>query len=96
MAEQETQKALKMVDIVDFSMQDKPIKVADAFNTLIADKVTNSIDARKQEVSAKMFADKVEEVIPILSHLNLTDVLYTQELAKISYMTYHYMIHLHY
>ena len=61
MAEQETQKALKMVDIVDFSMQDKPIKVADAFNTLIADKVTNSIDARKQEVSAKMFADKVEE-----------------------------------
>ena len=61
MAEQETQKALKMVDIVDFSMQDKPIKVTDAFNTLIADKVTNSIDARKQEVSAKMFADKVEE-----------------------------------
>ena len=61
MAEQKTQKALKMVDIVDFSMQDKPIKVADAFNTLIADKVTNSIDARKQEVSAKMFADKVEE-----------------------------------
>ena len=61
MAEQETQKALKMVDIVDFSMQDKPIKVTDAFNTLIADKVTNSIDTRKQEVSAKMFADKIEE-----------------------------------
>ena len=50
-----------MVDIVDFSMQDKPIKVTDAFNTLIADKVTNSIDTRKQEVSAKMFADKIEE-----------------------------------
>ena len=46
MAEQETQRELKMVDIVDFSMQDKPIKVTDAFNTLIADKVTNSIDAR--------------------------------------------------
>ena len=61
MAEQETQRELKMVDIVDFSMQDKPIKVTDAFNTLIADKVTNSIDARKQEVSAKMFADKIEE-----------------------------------
>ena len=61
MAEQETQRELKMVDIVDFSMQDKPIKVTDAFNTLIADKVTNSIDARKQEVSAKMFADKVEQ-----------------------------------
>ena len=50
-----------MVDIVDFSMQDKPIKVTDAFNTLIADKVTSSIDTRKQEVSAKMFADKIEE-----------------------------------
>ena len=61
MAEQETQRELKMVDIVDFSMQDKPIKVTDAFNTLIADKVTNSIDTRKHEVSAKMFADKIEE-----------------------------------
>ena len=61
MAEQETQRELKMVDIVDFSMQDKPIKVTDAFNTLIADKVTNSIDARKQEVSAKMYANKIEE-----------------------------------
>ena len=61
MAEHETQRELKMVDIVDFSMQDKPIKVTDAFNTLIADKVTNSIDARKQEVSAKMFANKIEE-----------------------------------
>ena len=61
MAEQETQRELKMVDIVDFSKQDKPIKVTDAFNTLIADKVTSSIDVRKQEVSAKMFADKIEE-----------------------------------
>ncbi len=61
MAEQEKAREIKMVDIVDFSMQDKPIKVTDAFNTLIADKVTNSIDARKQEVSARMFADKVEE-----------------------------------
>ena len=61
MAEQEIQKALKMVDIVDFSMQDKPIKVTDAFNTLIADKVTSAIDTRKQDVSARMFADKVEE-----------------------------------
>ena len=63
MAEQDTQRELKMVEIVDFSMQDKPIKVTDAFNTLIADKVTNSIDARKQEVSAKMFADKIEPEI---------------------------------
>ena len=36
MAEQETQRELKMVDIVDFSMQDKPINVKYSFNTLIA------------------------------------------------------------
>ena len=61
MAEQQVPRELRTVDIVDFSMQDKPVKVTDAFNTLIADKVTNSIDVRKQEVSAKMFADKIEE-----------------------------------
>ena len=61
MAEQQTQRELKMVDIVDFSMQDKATKVTDAFNTLIADKVTSAIDARKQDVSARMFADKIEE-----------------------------------
>ena len=61
MAEQQEPRELRTVDIVDFSMQDKPVKVTDAFNTLIADKVTNSIDTRKQEVSAKMFADKIEE-----------------------------------
>ena len=61
MAEQETAREIKTVDIVDFSMQDKPIKVTDAFNTLISDKVVDSISTRKQEVSAKMFADKIEE-----------------------------------
>ena len=61
MAEQQVPRELRTVDIVDFSMQDKPVKDTDAFNTLIADKVTNSIDTRKQEVSAKMFADKIEE-----------------------------------
>ena len=50
-----------MVDIVDFSMQDKPFKVTDAFNTLISDKVVDSISTKKQEVSAQMFADKIEE-----------------------------------
>ena len=59
MAEQERE--TRTVDIVDFSMQDKPVKVTDAFNTLISDKVVDSISTRKQEVSAKMFADKVEE-----------------------------------
>ena len=51
MAEQEKAREIKMVDIVDFSMQDKATKVTDAFNTLIADEVTSAIDARKQDVS---------------------------------------------
>ena len=61
MAEQETAKEIKTVDIVDFSMQDKPIKVTDAFNTLISDKVVDSIASRKQDVAASMFTSKIEE-----------------------------------
>ena len=58
MAEQEANKEIKTVDIVDFSMQDKPIKVTDAFNSLISDKVVDSITSRKQDVATKMFSNK--------------------------------------
>ena len=61
MAEQSTQKDYKTVDIVDFAMQGKPTKINDAFGQLISNKVVDSLATRKQEVSAKMFADKVEE-----------------------------------
>ena len=61
MAEQETNKEIKMVDIVDFSMQDKPVKVTDAFNSLISNKVVDSIATRKQDVATSMFTSKVEE-----------------------------------
>ena len=61
MAEQETNKEIKMVDIVDFSMQDKPVKVTDAFNSLISNKVVDSITSKKQDVATSMFTSKVEE-----------------------------------
>ena len=61
MAEQPVQKDFKTVDIVDFAMQGKPTKINDAFGQLISNKVVDSLATRKQEVSAKMFADKVEE-----------------------------------
>ena len=61
MAEQEAGREIKTVDIVDFSMQDKPIKVTDAFNTLISDKVVDSIASRKQDVATSMFTNKIEE-----------------------------------
>ena len=61
MAEQPAQKDYNTVDIVDFAMQGKPTKINDAFGQLISNKVVDSLATRKQEVSAKMFADKVEE-----------------------------------
>ena len=61
MAEQLVQKNYNTVDIVDFAMQGKPTKINDAFGQLISNKVVDSLANRKQEVSAKMFADKVEE-----------------------------------
>ena len=61
MAEQQTQQNFKTVDIIDFAMQSKPIRVNDAFGQLISNKVVNSLASRKQEVSAKMFTDKVED-----------------------------------
>jgi hypothetical protein len=60
MAEQPTQKEFKSVDIVDFAMNSQPIKVNDAFDSIIADKVMSSLATRKQEVSASMFRDKIE------------------------------------
>ena len=39
MAEQPTQKEFKAVDIVDYAMSSQPIRVNDAFDSIIADKV---------------------------------------------------------
>ena len=60
MAEQPAQKEFKTVDIVDFSMQGNPTKVNDVFGQLISSKIVDSLASKKQEVSAKLFADKVE------------------------------------
>jgi hypothetical protein len=61
MAEQPTQKEFKAVDIVDYAMQGNPLRINDAFGHLISNKVVDSLATRKQEVSAKIFTDKVEE-----------------------------------
>ena len=61
MAEKPAQKEFKTVDIVDFSMQGNPTKVNDVFGQLISSKIVDSLASKKQEVSAKLFADKVEE-----------------------------------
>ena len=42
-------------------MQSKPTRVNDAFGQLISNKIVDSLATKKQEVSAKIFADKVEE-----------------------------------
>ena len=66
MAEQPTQKEFKTVDIVDFAMQGNPLRINDAFGHLISNKVVDSLATKKQEVSAKIFTDKVEsDPVPI-------------------------------
>ena len=60
MAEQEAKREMKTVDIIDYSMQDKPIKVSDTFNHIVTNKVVDSLANKKQEISAKMFSDKEE------------------------------------
>ncbi len=61
MAEQQTQRNFKTVDIIDFSMQSKPTRVNDAFGQLISDKVVGHLATKKQEISAKMFKPKEVE-----------------------------------
>ena len=60
MAEQEEQEEPKTVGIIDYSMQNKPAKVADTFNQIMSAKVVDSLATKKQEISAAMFADKIE------------------------------------
>ena len=60
MAEQEEQGEPTTVGIIDYSMQNKPTKVADTFNQIMSAKVVDSLATKKQEISAAMFADKVE------------------------------------
>ena len=60
MTKQEAEKEMKTVDIVDYSMQDKPIKVSDTFNHIVTNKIVDSLADKKQEISAKMFSDKKE------------------------------------
>ena len=61
MAEQQTQRDFKTVDIIDFSMQSNPTRVNDAFGQLISDKVVDHLATKKQEISAKMFKPKEVE-----------------------------------
>ena len=60
MAEQEVQRDFKTVDIIDYSMQSNPMKVNDAFDQIITNKVVDWLETKKREVSARMFSDKEE------------------------------------
>ena len=60
MAEQTSQRNFKTVDIIDYSMQNNPTKVNDAFDQLISSKVIDGLETRKREVSARMFSDNEE------------------------------------
>ena len=86
MAEQPTQKEFKAVDIVDYAMSSQPIRVNDAFDSIIADKVISSLATRKQDVSAQMFNDKQETPAEEIEILDGVEQLLKecQELLEIS------------
>ena len=65
------EKEPKTVDIVDFSMQDKPTKVTDAFTQIMSTKIVDSLAGKKQEISAKMFSDNTE--VPAIEEPETTE-----------------------
>jgi len=42
-------------DLVDFALTQKPVEFEDAFNSLIADKLTAAVDMKKIEVAQSIF-----------------------------------------
>lgn len=43
-------------DLIDLAMEQKPIEFGDAFNSLIADKLTAAVDMKKIEVAQSIFS----------------------------------------
>lgn len=46
----------RVADLINFSSNQKPIDFADAFKSLMGDKVGSAIEAKKAEVAQRMFS----------------------------------------
>lgn len=51
----------RVADLINFSSNQQPIDFQRAFNTVIANKITGAIDARKALVAQTMFASGNDE-----------------------------------
>lgn len=61
------------LDLVNFAAENKPDQFRSAFNELIADKIANAIEARKQEVAQNYLSDDDEEVVDDETQQEVTD-----------------------
>ena len=48
-------------DLVSLSYDQKPVEFQDAFNTVLADKITSTIDNYKVDIAQTVFARPVED-----------------------------------
>ena len=48
-------------DLVSLSYDQKPVEFQDAFNTVLADKITSAIDNYKVNIAQTVFASPVED-----------------------------------
>lgn len=48
-------------DIVDFSVNERPLELGQAVNDILLDKVTNAINARREAMTPGLFADDAED-----------------------------------
>jgi len=49
-------------DLISLSYDQKPIEFNNAFNSLIADRLAQAVNARKIEVAQSMFKEPVEDI----------------------------------
>lgn len=68
-----------VADIIKASMQNRPVDVETAFNNAIQDKMMAAIDARREEITANLYADADDSVEDIDDDIDVEDTAYAEE-----------------
>lgn len=61
------------LDLVNYAIDKQPDQFRTAFNELIADKIANAIEARKQEIASTYLSDDEEDVVDDETQEEVTD-----------------------
>lgn len=61
------------LDLVNYAIDKQPDQFRTAFNELIADKIANAIEARKQEMASTYLSDDEEDVVDDETQEEVTD-----------------------